>query len=219
MDRLGGKVGLCACMLLSATFSTLFACSHSMAMYVLSWALLRGSQPAGWVGIVKIAGAWVPVSRQGKIMAILSISFLVGDAIVRAVLGTLLNRSISWRAVFFFSAGMCAVLTLPALALLSNSPADKGFTSAGGGMSRADVVPHSKNSENNDQGTLQQKGGNPKKGHGNTSDKSMLSNRAFILVCLLSFVFTVIRETFNTYSVSYMQSMGFTPEQVPLKMK
>ena len=40
----------------------------------------------GWIGVVKIAGAWVPTRRLGKVMAVLSLSFLIGDAAVRATL-------------------------------------------------------------------------------------------------------------------------------------
>ena len=52
----------------------------------------------GWIGVVKIAGAWVPTRRLGKVMAVLSLSFLIGDAAVRATLAGLLRRQYGRRS-------------------------------------------------------------------------------------------------------------------------
>lgn len=191
VDKSGGKLALLSCMLLSALFSFAFASAHSMVGYSLSWALLRASQPAGWVGIVKIAGAWVPPSRQGKVMAVLSLSFLVGDAAVRAVLAALLRNNANWRSVFVFSAAMCTLFALPGMLLLSNHPPADSI--------RSKPVPGSpsKSSEKKDKANV----------------RGMMSNKAFLLVCALSFTYTIIRETFNTYGVSYMMSTGFSAEE------
>lgn len=120
-------------------------------------------------------------------MAVLSLSFLVGDAAVRAVLAALLRNDANWRGVFMFSASMTALLALPGMLLLSNSPPRNGS-----GHSKPKSTPAGENKAN---------------------VKGMMSNKAFLLVCALSFAFTIIRETFNTYGVSFMLSVGFTSEE------
>lgn len=141
-------------------------------------------------------------------MAVLSLSFLVGDAAVRTVLGAV---SYGWRGTFYFSSVMASILTVPALLLLSNSPTDKGF-----GKEHSSPHPSPRGNSNRRISTRS----TPKSADGTTvggakqSDlKGMVQNKSFVLVCVLSFLFTIIRETFNTYSVLYMQSMGFSAEK------
>ena len=79
-DKLGGRFALAVCMAGSGLASIMFGFSRSYELFVLWWAVLRFMQPAGWPGVVKIAGAWVPWKRTGLVMGILSLSFLVGES-------------------------------------------------------------------------------------------------------------------------------------------
>ena len=50
----------------------------------------------GWVALVKTASRWYPVHRHATIMALLSLSFLVGGVISRWYLGTFIEWGYDW---------------------------------------------------------------------------------------------------------------------------
>jgi hypothetical protein len=45
-----------------------------------------GGDSAGWGGLVKVASHWFSSRRYGTVMAVLSLSFLFGDAIGRIIM-------------------------------------------------------------------------------------------------------------------------------------
>ena len=132
-------------MLGAGVTSVLFGISRSYWLFVMSWAALRffqvrtrrgaaslamhdshgmphpspgtlgGMQPAGWPGVVKVAGQWVPPSRQGFVLGVLSLSFLGGTcrmlcsrvdggcSWLLTTSGWQLHQVMSWRGRFSVS--------------------------------------------------------------------------------------------------------------------
>jgi OPA family glycerol-3-phosphate transporter-like MFS transporter len=177
---LAGMVGAIACTLA-------FAAGGSMPVFLAAWSGNRLVQSLGWAGMVKVASRWCTPSTYGTAMAILSLSYLFGDAVARGFLGLLISRGMGWRAVFITAA--CTLLGLlaasvwllketPTLLGLPEPPADPSSLY---GEAGAEVTPP---------GIVALLG-------------PLLRSPAFGLVCLLSLGLTLLREASNTWMPTY----------------
>lgn len=77
-DRWGGRFALFTCLLMTPLLSALLALGSSYGWFFVAWLCLRFFQASGWIGLVKLAGGWVPYHRQGRVMGFLSLSMLAG---------------------------------------------------------------------------------------------------------------------------------------------
>jgi MFS family permease len=64
--------------------------------------------------------------EYGRIMAIHSLSYMMGDAIIRLIFGQLLNAGFTWEQLFYLSAVVAVVMLIPAFFTLKGSPVDVG---------------------------------------------------------------------------------------------
>lgn len=69
----------------------LFGPAGGLPLFTLAWIGNRLVQSPGWAGMVKISSRWLPYSAYGTVMAIISLSFLFGDAATLSVLLLLPN--------------------------------------------------------------------------------------------------------------------------------
>ena len=121
----------------SVVCTLIFGASAGIATFAVLWALNRYVQSMGWVALVKTASRWFPVSRHATIMAILSLSFLIGDAFARAYLGVfieigervpVLSFLDDWRAVFFIAAATTTAIGIAIRLSLKSDPSEVGAT-------------------------------------------------------------------------------------------
>jgi len=129
-------------------------------------------------------------------MGILSLSFLVGDAAARKILGWLIAGGFGWRALFLAAAGVLLAIFALNLLFLRESR-----TEVGG--SEPEVNPL-----------------NVFAGEGSAHPRSvgallgpLLHDPAFIVVLLLSLGCTLVRETFNTWTPTFLHTTGFNVAQ------
>jgi sugar phosphate permease len=113
-DLFGGRRNFLFGMSGSIVFTLLFAASGSLPLFTFAWMGNRLVQSLGWAGAVKIASRWFPFRQYGTVMAVISLSYLFGDAAARQFLGLLIANGAGWRGVFFWSAGVL-VLIAPGL--------------------------------------------------------------------------------------------------------
>jgi OPA family glycerol-3-phosphate transporter-like MFS transporter len=144
-------------------------------------------QSLGWVGMVKICGRWFNYTSHGTIMAVVSLSYLFGDAAAKWFMGRLLGMHLGWRTIFAVDAGILGIWFLLCLCLLKESPRAIG----------------------EEEGTA-----NPLNLYGKAGEEAkpsglgslllpMLRSPAFWCVCLLSLALTLLRETFNNWTPTY----------------
>jgi len=180
----------------AAVFTLLFAAAGSFPVFTAAWLGNRLTQSVGWAGLIKVSSKWFNYSSYGSIAGLLSVSYLVGDALARQQMGVLIERGYGWRALFLF-AGLVAAATLLANVLwLRESRVTAGY---------AEATPNPLNlfaaaeSRPTSLGALL---------------RPLLRSRAFVLVCLLSFACTIIRETFNTWTPVYLRDhLGYSMSQ------
>lgn len=167
-------------------FTLLFATGSSVPLFTGAWFGNRLTQSLAWAGLIKVVSKWFDYTSHGAIVGILSVSYLVGDAVARHWMGLLIQHGFGWRALFYFAGTVAGVLLLGNLLLLRESRAQAGYDPA---------KPHPANlygAAESRPGTL------------GALLLPLLRNRAFIVVCLLSFGSTIIRETFNIWTPVYL---------------
>jgi sugar phosphate permease len=174
-------------------FTLLFAAGGAFPVFTLAWLGNRLTQSVGWAGLIKVSSKWFNYSSYGSIIGILSVSYLVGDALARQQMGMLIERGYGWRALFVFAAIVAGVMLLASFLWLRESRTQAGHPEA---------IPNPLN--------LFAATEAPPAGIGALL-LPLLRSRAFLLVCALSFACTIVRETFNTWTPQYLHDhLGYS---------
>ena len=177
----------------AALFTTLFGLAGGLPLFTLAWIGNRLTQSVGWAGLIKVSSKWFDYTSYGTILGILSISYLIGDALARQQMQMLIEHGYGWRALFMFAALVAAVMLAANFLLLRESRLDEGH---------AHAIPNPKNLFSSTEA--------PPAGVAALL-LPLLRSRAFLLVCLLSFACTIVRETFNTWTPVYLHDhAGFS---------
>src|SRR5262249_37122333 len=145
--------------------------------------------------VVKVSSKWFNYSRYGTIVAILTCSYLVGDAAARESMGLLLHYGVTWRGLFLFGAGVAGCMFLANLLFLRESRTDEGHPEAEANPRNVFAGAQAPQSFV-------------------TRVLPLLRSRAFLMVCLLGFATTMVRETFNTWTPVYLRDfLGYPVSQ------
>lgn len=200
-DFLGGRAMFLMGMAMSVVCTLLFGFLSGLIVWSVIWAANRYFQSMGWVGLVKVSSRWFPVRRRATVMAVLSMSYLLGDAATRWYLGIFIDLEFGWRTVFFVSAGTLLGVAVINLFTLKNRPQDVG---------------------------AQEPPANPANVFGADGEKArpaslkallrpLVSNYTFWLICGMNFCLCLIREAFNFWNVTFLnQHVGMTEGQAAI---
>lgn len=199
-DLWGGRRSFLGGMAGSILFTILFALSGGLPLFTLAWICNRLFQSAGWSGMVKVSSRWFPYTKYGSVMAVLSLSFLFGDAACRWVMSQLLAHGIGWRGVFFTAAGSLGILLAANLMFLRETPQERG-------------LPAPQANPLNVYGSGEENGGHAHPGLVAIL-RPLFTSFPFWLVCFLSVGTTLLRETFNLWTPTYfVQYVGLSASQ------
>lgn len=209
-EYLGGRGVFLLGMIASALCTVLFAFTPDIApslaplagwlglplavllpMYAV-WSLNRFVQSMGWGGLVQIASRWFPPGRMATVMGVLCMSYLLGDAIARAYLSQALREfpQLGWRGLFSLSAATLFAISVLNLFLLKSRPSVLGLPEA---------PPPPGNVYGADTGDARMSPW--------ALLKPLLTNFTFWLVCLMNMGLTLIRETFNFWTPTYLNEV------------
>jgi sugar phosphate permease len=177
----------------AAACTLLFASGAGLPLFTLAWVGNRLTQSLGWAGLIKVSSKWFNYSSYGSIAAVLSLSYLVGDAAARQQMAMLIARGYGWRALFVFAAAVAGAALIANFLWLRESRVAEGH---------AEAVPNPLNLFSS---------GEARPPSVAALLVPLLRSRAFLLVCLLSFGCTIIRETFNTWTPVYLRDyLGYS---------
>lgn len=196
-DFLGGRTTFLGGMLASVVFTMMFSLFGTIPIFTVAWIGNRLVQSLGWVGMVKITSRWFSYSSYGTVMGIISLSYLFGDAAARAFMGWLLYLGIDWRGVFVICATCLLALFGLNWMLLKESPTEIGEPEP---RSNPDNVYADQGEQAQPEGVI-------------ALLRPLLRNRDFLFVCAMSLGFTLLRETFNTWSPTYYHEIVGLTEQ------
>jgi OPA family glycerol-3-phosphate transporter-like MFS transporter len=87
---LGGLSGAAICTLL-------FTLGGGFPVFTVAWISNRFIQSMGWAGLVKVCSNWFSYRAYGTVVGILSLSYLIGDALARTWMGLLIDRGYGVR--------------------------------------------------------------------------------------------------------------------------
>jgi sugar phosphate permease len=190
-DAAGGKRSFLAGMLGAIAFTALFAAGGGVPVFMTAWIGNRLSQSIGWAALVKVSSKWFDYASYGSLMAILSLSYLAGDAAARGGMGALIGAGFGWRALFLIAAGCLALIFLANLFLLRESSRAAGFDEPA--VNPLNVFANAHDPQPRDPWRLAQ---------------PLLRSRAFLIVCALSFGTTLLREALGTWTPTYFASFA-----------
>jgi OPA family glycerol-3-phosphate transporter-like MFS transporter len=191
-DLWGGRRAFLLGLTGAAGFTLLFAMGGGLPIFTIAWLGNRLTQSIGWAGLLKVCSRWFDFSSYGTIVGVLSLSYLVGDAVARESMGVLIEHGSGWRTVFLFAAAVAALLWILNFFFLRESRVGAGHADA---RENPLNVFADASAPANTLGSLL---------------KRLLTNVPFLLVCALSFGCTVVRESFNAWTPTYLnQSAGF----------
>ena len=199
-DLFGGRRNFLGGMAGSVVFTLVFVLSGGFPLFTLAWVGNRLFQSTGWVGLVKVASRWFSYSTYGTVMAVLSLSFLFGDAACRWVMSELLAHGVGWRGVFLAGAGSLAALLLTNVIFLRETPEERGLPAP----------------EANPLNVYGAEGEHKDEKHPGLKAilYPLVTSFPFWLVCLLSLGTTLLRETFNFWTPTYfVQFVGLSSSQ------
>ena len=186
-DYWGGRINFLIGLAGAAVFTTLFAVTGLIPVFTVAWVGNRLTQSLSWAGLVKVASKWFNYSSYGTVLGIVSLSYLVGDAVARQLMGMLIHQGFGWRSLFYFAAAVAAGFFIINWLLLRESRAELGFEEA-----RCNPLNLFRQSESRPASVA-------------ALLRPLLLSPAFQLVCLLSFGLTMVRETFNLWTPVYLR--------------
>jgi len=196
-DTGGGRRNFLGGMAGSILFTVLFALGGGFPLFTLAWIGNRLFQSQGWAGLVRVSSRWFSYSTYGSVMAVVSLSFLFGDAACRWMMSELLAHGVGWRGVFYFSAAALAVLLVTNALLLREAPEERGLPAP-------EVNPRNVYADEEPVSDSEQPGVA-------AILRPLLTSFAFWLVCALAFGTTLLRETFNLWTPTYfVQFVGLS---------
>ena len=186
-DLLGGRRMFLLGMWGTVAATLAFGAGGGLLTLGAAWTANRFIQSAGWGALTKLVAQWFEPERHGRVVAVLSLSYLFGDAAARFALGSMLDAGFGWRAVFVASAGVLAVIAAGVGAVLREHPGDRGLPEPRASLQS--VYGAGEAAPPPDAAALV---------------TPFLASPSFWLVCALSCGLTLVREAFNIWTPTFL---------------
>jgi sugar phosphate permease len=181
-DRLGGRRCFLGALLLVAGFGMASAFAPSLGALAVLYGLNRLSAAPAWASMIKQIPPWFGPRKVAFAMAVLSLSYVFGGVAAISLAGQVSEWSgQSWRVVI--GAPSLIVLALLGVCVVS-LPRDHGVD-----KHEADPLEE-------------------RNGFSWALVGELLRVRAFWIICALSFTLTLLRETFNDWTVDFIKTEG-----------
>ncbi|MFD1875475.1 MFS transporter [Hymenobacter bucti] len=197
-DFLGGKKIFLLGMVGAVLATVAFGLGQGVAVFFAAWAANRLVQSMGWAGLVKLTANWFSYRAYGRIMGLLSLSYLVGDIAAKLVLGQLLDLGLGWRGLFIAAAGVLALVALANWLTLAATPASVGLEAPPASPTSLFASPDPAAADQpTSLGTLL---------------RPYFRSPSFLLMLGLSFGLTALREAFSFWVPTYLVEAAHLPE-------
>lgn len=178
VDRVGGRIGFFASLLVVAVMGVAGGLAPTLGMLTVFYSLNRFAGAAAWPAMVKLTPDWFRGKELPFALAVLSLSFVIGGAVATVFAGMVAEWSgNNWRAIMAvpsIAPILCVVLGI--------------F-----------LLPKRKKTTENQ---------STEKEAAKSRIASLFRSPVFWTVCSMSFTLTLLRETFNTWTVDFIKTRG-----------
>jgi sugar phosphate permease len=180
IDRVGGRTAFLVSLIAVAAFGALGGAAGSLVALTLFYSLNRLAGSAGWGAMVKQVPDWFPARALALAMGVLSLSFVFGGVLATILAGFIARwTGNDWRWVLSGPSVVLIVITLICWAAL----------------------PRSRSARPQHPRTVRETLSLDWDGI-----VAVATTRRFWIVCALSFTLTLLRETFNTWTVDFFRT-------------
>jgi sugar phosphate permease len=182
VDRVGGRRGFLVSLAAVALFGAAGAFAPGLWALTLVYGLNRFAGSAAWGAMVKLVPSWFGPARTGTAVALLSLSYVAGGALATLFARQIVASGGNWRAVMGLPSAALIVIGLLCSFVVRSGPREAAPAAAdmpARGVRRRPL-----------DATL-----------------ALLRRPQFLVVCALSFTVTLMRESFNTWSVDFLVSI------------
>lgn len=186
-DSIGGRriffIGLFG----SVVATVAFGLSGGLVALIVCWAVNRAFQSVGWGGLMSVLSRWYTPSQYGRASGTLSVSYQFGGVVATLFVGLLLAYGANWRVLFLAPAAILTVLGVVLLFTIKESPTEVGYPE-----------PREQDEAPVDEAPIPL----------GERLKKLLLSPPFLILCSISFVLTLLRETFSNWLPAYFDQMG-----------
>lgn len=180
VDRFGGRSCFFASLLLVALFGAAGGLAASVPMLAWWYSANRLSGSAAWGAMIKLVPDWFSPRDLAFASGLLSLGFVFGGVCATLLAGQLAEWSgNNWRVVMAAPSAVLAAIVLFSWIVLPR-------------QSRAEAKPAEGKRGGFEWGQL----------------ITLFQVRQFWILCALSFALTLVRETFNTWTVDFFRTEG-----------
>lgn len=199
-DRLGGRTAYMISLTGVVLFGALGGIVPGLLALTVVYALNRLFGAGAWNAMVKITASWVPPRRLATAIGALSISFVLGGIAAALLAKQLLEWGADWRGVLSLPSLLLVLLLAACFRWVHPGPIQQ--------LPPVDEAPASPVTA-----------ANPEAVSASRSRAALLTalltRPRFLVVCLLSFTLTLMREGFSTWSVDYLVTLQTGERSVP----
>jgi sugar phosphate permease len=175
VDRIGGRLGFLGAVLAVAIFGGASAFAPSLGVVTVLYAMNRFAGAGGWGAMVKLVPTWFGTARTASVIAIMSLSYVLGGVAALLLAREIVARGGGWRAVM----GLPAIATLVTLAVAAVFARPGPLHAEEGASKPSEAASREKFFE-------------------------LVKNRQFLIACGISFAITLMREAVNNWSVDFL---------------
>ncbi len=179
-DRIGGRRGFLLSLFGVALFSAAGVLAPGLFLLTVVYSLSRFFGAIGWGAMMKLVPTWYHKSHLATVVAILSLSYVSGGSGATLLARQVIHQGGGWRAVLGVPSLVLMGILLIGLVLVRKGPLSAASPGQGPGKKHGAAGP---------------------------SLGVLLRRPQFIIVCLLSFTLTLLREAFNNWSIDFLASM------------
>jgi sugar phosphate permease len=180
-DRIGGRASLITSMILVAAFGVAGGLAPSLAVLTVVYSANRLCGAASWGAMLKQVPEWFEPAKLPFTCGLLSLSYVFGGAVAVSFAGVVARFTHdSWSAVLACPSAILALLVAWSWLVLPRQSGNNGTN----------------------------KKADPKDGFRFSRYFELMTERKFLVVVALSFTLTLLRETFNFWTVDFIRTEG-----------
>ncbi len=131
VDIIGGKRMFVIGELIAGLFTIVFAIpifNSSLWFLITCVCIQQLGTIWPWPALLKVVSHWIDYKYTGRVMSVMSLSYLFGASIIGLILSGLIKLDLGWRFVWYTSGGLLVLSGLVSFLILKDSPAHLGLS-------------------------------------------------------------------------------------------